>query len=58
MSSRTKRMRAKADALFEHNPNYTFRQLMVSYRFWKMWIKRNECYIPLTDTNIKSIPLK
>lgn len=42
MSSRTKRMRAKADALFTHEPNYTFRQLMESYRFWKNFIKRHK----------------
>ena len=35
MGARKSRMTRKANALFEHNPNYTFRQLMESYRFWK-----------------------
>lgn len=42
MSSRKSRMRAKANALFEHNKNYTFRQLMEIYRFWKRYIKRRK----------------
>lgn len=42
MSSRTKRMKAKANALFEHNQNYTFRQLMESYRFWKRYVKKHK----------------
>lgn len=28
-------MTRKANALFSHNESYTFRQLMISYRFWK-----------------------
>lgn len=40
MSSRKARMTRKANALFEHNPNYTFRQLMESYRFWKRFTKK------------------
>lgn len=40
MGARKSRMIRKANALFEHNPNYTFRQLMVSYRFWKRRLKK------------------
>lgn len=62
MSSRTKRVSAKADALFHHNPNYTFRQLMVSYRFWKGFLKREKrkrwVTIPISgsrkETNVAS----
>lgn len=42
MSSRKARMTRKANSLFEHNPNYTFRQLMESYIFWKRWIKKKK----------------
>ena len=40
MSARKRKMIAKAEQLIEHNPNYTFRQLMESYRFWQNQIKK------------------
>ena len=40
MGARKARMTRKANNLFDHNPNYTFRQLMESYRFWKSYLKR------------------
>lgn len=44
MGARKRRMIRKANALFEHNLNYTFRQLMVSYRFWKIQKKKRKLY--------------
>lgn len=55
MSTRKARMIRKADALFDHNPNYTFRQLMVSYRFWKKWLERNKdkCVLHVSNVELK-----
>lgn len=43
MSARKRKMTAKADKLFDHSPNYTFRELMISYRFWKKFLKDTNC---------------
>lgn len=40
MSARKRKMIEKANRLFTHNERYSFRALMISYRFWKMIIKR------------------
>lgn len=41
MSARTRAIRRKADKLFVWHGNYTFRQISVSYRFWRKVLKGN-----------------
>lgn len=40
MSARTRAIRRKAEALFYFDKSYTFRQISVSYRFWKSVLDR------------------
>ena len=42
MSARKRKMIEKANRLFTHNERYSFRALMISYRFWKMTGKGNK----------------
>ena len=48
MSARTRAIRRKADKLFVWNDNYTFRQISVSYKYWRNVLKRtkNKSKIP------------
>ena len=42
MSARTRAIRRKADMLFVWHGNYTFRQISVSYKYWRNVLKRTE----------------